>query len=254
MVAAVTLFGILVWMLIQGATLFSPGGLNAQAKGQTLGGVTSHAQLGGNCGACHAAPWSSRTMDDRCLTCHADVATQIQGNSGIHGGLVGAMSSPTCRVCHSDHLGPNGALTANFNHNAFPFKLTGAHIHVACNLCHTNASSLQDLRNTPQDCYSCHASMDKHGGTFGKLCGECHSTTGWADAKFDHTIFPIDHGSNQQTATCTTCHPTNFSSYTCYGCHFHTTANVQSNHEGKSLASLANCIQCHPGGRAAGGG
>jgi hypothetical protein len=251
-VAVVTLLGILVWMLIQGETLFSPGGLNAQAKGTTLGGVTSHAQLGGKCGACHAAPWSSRTMADRCLVCHADVSAQIQGHNGIHGGLVGAMASPTCGVCHSDHRGPNGQLTANFNHDNLPFKLTGAHASVACQLCHVNAASLQDLKNTAQDCYSCHQSVDKHGGAFGKLCDQCHSTTSWLNAKFDHTIFPLNHGSNQQTATCTTCHPTDFSTYTCLGCHFHTTASVQSGHEGQNVAALMDCIKCHPGGRQAG--
>lgn len=252
MAIVVTLLGIVVWMVLQGPALFSPGPLNAQAKTQALGGVTSHAQLAHRCGACHAAPWSSQTMADRCDACHTDVGTQIQGHSGIHGGLVGAMSSPTCGVCHSEHLGPNGALTANFDHNAFPFKLTGAHASVACQLCHTSAASLQDLRNTPQDCYSCHAKVDKHAGTFGKMCGQCHSTTTWANAKFDHTVFPLNHGSNQQAATCTTCHPNGFSTYTCLGCHFHTPASVQSDHEGKSLAALADCIHCHPGGRSAG--
>jgi hypothetical protein len=244
--------GILVWMLIQGQSLFSPGGLNAQAKGQPLGGVSTHAQLGGNCAACHAAPWSSSTMDDRCNACHADVATQLQGNNGLHGGLVGLMSSATCDTCHSEHRGPNGELTANFNHNALTFKLTGAHATVPCQQCHTAARSPQGLANTPQDCYSCHAAVDKHNGTFGKDCGQCHSTTSWANANFDHTVFPIDHGSNQQTATCKTCHPSNFNTYTCYGCHFHTPARVQSDHEGKSLASLSDCIKCHPGGQAAG--
>ncbi len=251
--AAVTLAGILVWMLLQGQTLFSPGGLNAQAKSQTLGGVASHAQLGGGCGACHAAPWSTRTMADRCIACHADVGTQISGKGGIHGGLMAAIGASACSVCHSEHLGPNGALTANFNHNDFPFKLTGAHVNVPCQLCHTTAASLQDLRNTPQDCYSCHAKDDHHNGTFGTDCGACHTTTSWADATFDHTIFPLNHGTNQQASTCTTCHPnSNFSTYTCYGCHFHTTASVLSDHEGQSLASLADCIRCHPGGRSAG--
>ncbi len=188
-------------------------------------------------------------MADRCDACHADVAAQIKGHNGIHGGLVGAMSSPSCGACHSDHLGPNGPLTANFNHNAFPFKLTGKHATTPCQLCHANATSLQALRNTPQDCYSCHANVDKHGGTFGKLCGQCHNTSSWAGATFNHTIFPINHGTNQQASTCKTCHPTNFSTYTCFGCHFHSPASVQSGHEGQSAASLADCIRCHPGGK-----
>jgi hypothetical protein len=250
-VAAILLVGLLAWSLIVGPGLFSPGGLNAAAKTQPLGGVTSHAQIK-DCGACHTAPWSSQTMADKCNACHTDVRTQIQGHSGIHGGLVGAMSSSTCSTCHSDHRGPNGALTANFNHNRYPFKLTGKHASVPCNQCHTQAANLQDLQNTPQDCYSCHAKNDKHGGTFGKSCGQCHSTSTWANAKFDHTVFPVGHGTDKQASTCTTCHPSGFNTYTCYGCHQHTTASVQSDHEGQSLATLATCIRCHPGGRAAG--
>jgi Cytochrome c3 len=251
----VTVVLIFVWILFQGLTPFSPGGLNAQAKGLTLGGVRTHAQLSRNCAACHAAPWSSRTMDDRCLVCHSDVRTQINQNNGVHGGLVRAMSGPTCRVCHSEHRGPRGELTANFNHNAFPFKLTGAHVNVPCQLCHTPARSANGLQNTPTDCYACHAKMDKHHGTFGTDCGACHSTTSWANATFNHTIFPINHGTNQQASTCTTCHPkSNFSTYTCYGCHFHTPARVRADHEGQSLASLTDCIRCHAGGRTAGGG
>jgi hypothetical protein len=251
--AGVAVVGIAIWILIQGGSLFSPGGLNAQAKGQTLGGVQTHAQIGGRCGACHATPWGSQTMDQLCTRCHTDVATQISTNSGIHAGMAGASSFP-CRTCHGEHGGPNGPLSSNFNHNAFPFKLTGAHAHVACDLCHTVARSQQGLANTPQDCYSCHASMDAHKGQFGTDCGACHNTTSWANANFNHTIFPINHGTNQQASTCQTCHPNGFSTYTCYGCHFHTPASVLSDHEGQSLAALADCIKCHAGGQTAGGG
>jgi Doubled CXXCH motif (Paired_CXXCH_1) len=178
LVAGLALAGVLAWMLIVGPNLFSPGPLSSQAKGVTLGGVTSHAQLGRHCGACHTAPWSSRKMAERCLACHADVSAQIQGHNGIHGGMAGAVSSSSCLPCHSEHGGPMGA--------------------------------------------------------------------------FNHAIFPVNHGSDKQAATCLTCHPSGFTTYTCLGCHQHTTASVQSDHEGQSVAALANCIRCHPGGRAAG--
>ena len=44
-------------------------------------------------------------------------------------------------------------------------------------------------------------------GPFGKDCGGCHTAAGWGDATFDHTIFPVDHGRDQQQPTCQTCHP-----------------------------------------------
>ena len=101
--------------------LFSPGELNAQtsadppdatAKAERLGGVTSHAQIGDDCGACHPAPWSSRTMADACLDCHTDIAEEIAAKDGMHGRLKGMQTSPTCAGCHPEHNGPSGSLTA----------------------------------------------------------------------------------------------------------------------------------------------
>ena len=245
--AVVAFVVIMGWTLIRGPVLFSPGGLNAKATTQSLGGVATHAQLAA-CGACHPAPWSSQTMADRCLGCHADVATQMKTNSGFHAQLAGSLSSPTCRGCHTEHHGPNGRLTF-VDHSKFPFKLPGAHASVACNLCHPGAVSVQQFRSAPQTCYGCHAKNDIHHGAMGQRCDQCHSTSSWAGAKFDHAIFPLNHGSDQQTATCQTCHPNGTSTYTCFGCHFHTPASVQSQHEGQSASQLTDCIRCHPGGR-----
>lgn len=329
-VAAVLLVVVIALTLVAGPVLFSPGPLNSQAKAATLNGVASHARLANDCGACHPAPWSSETMADKCLACHASVGDEIKAKKGVHSSLAKAQSSPTCRGCHPEHHGPNGALTsldgatfphdligfslrghqetakgakftcadchpkgyttfdqaicadchaaidarfmsrheaaygkdctachdgsggANIDHSKFPFKLTGKHAGVACDKCHSSAGSLQDFQKTPQDCFACHAKDDKHNGSFGQQCEQCHSAAGWGDATFDHTVFPVDHGSQEQKATCQTCHPTDVSKYTCYGCHRHTMANVQSDHEGRALAQLADCIRCHPGGRGAG--
>lgn len=240
------------WVMLAGAAAFSPGALNSAVSGAPLGGVTNHAQIVG-CEACHSAPWSSQTMADRCEVCHTDVTPQIQGHRGLHGGLISAMSAPKCGACHSEHRGPNGPLTANFDHSRFTFKLIGRHANVPCNSCHTNPGSLQDLRNTPQDCYSCHAKQDRHNGTFGHDCGQCHNPTSWANASFDHSIFPVTHGGNPQ-GLCATCHPTGVTTYTCFGCHRHTPANVLGEHGGRTLAQLQNCIQCHSGGRGGGDG
>jgi hypothetical protein len=249
--AAVAVAIVLAWSMIGGAGLYSAGGLNAMATGASLGGVSSHAELGAKCEACHTPPWSTVTMGDRCMACHADIITQIQGHTGIHGGLLGALSAPTCQTCHSEHRGPNGPLTANFDHNILTFKLLGKHASVPCNKCHTNAGSLQDLRNTPQDCYSCHAKDDNHKGAFGTLCGQCHTPSGWTDATFDHTIFPVNHGSQEQVATCQTCHPNGVTTYTCLGCHRHTASNIASEHE-NGVTAQSNCIPCHRGGRGGG--
>jgi hypothetical protein len=332
--AGLTVVGLLVATLMMGPVLFSPGALSARSKGTTYGGVKSHAQLAADCGACHTAPWSSRTMTGQCLACHTEVAAEVQAKNGVHGPMMGALTSPTCRGCHPDHGGAQGVVTvtdaasfphdltpyslrghrhkanggsftcvdchpkdlahfdqatcagchttidaafmtrhaaqfgpgclvchdgsgndaANFDHNKLPFKLTGKHAGVACDKCHTNTGSRQGLQNTPQDCNSCHAKNDTHQGRFGQQCGQCHTADGWANATFNHTIFPVNHGSRELKATCQTCHPIDVTTYTCFGCHTHTPANAVSGHEGRSLQQLTDCIRCHPGGRTEGGG
>lgn len=237
---------IVAWVLFGGAGMFSTGELNAAVRGPALGGVTSHAALGADCGACHTAPWDERTMADRCMACHRDVDTQVRGRTGLHGGMVGGTRSRTCRPCHFEHRGPNGALTVDFDHDKVPFRLLGKHASVPCGECHKSPG---DLRDTPQDCYACHAKDDDHNGGFGRQCEQCHKPTDWADATFDHTIFPVTHGREERVATCATCHPNGTTTYTCFGCHEHTPGNVLREHDGRSLASIANCIECHVGGR-----
>jgi hypothetical protein len=321
---------VLAWSLGAGLSLFSPGALNAQAKGTALGGVTTHAQLARRCGACHTAPWSSGTMAGKCLVCHQAVAQEISGKSGVHANMGGTAAAADCQGCHPEHRGAAGALTAldaanfkhdltgfslqshkrtaqgrafacadchtkgllsfdqaictqchqqmdtafmsrhvasfgsdclachdgsgglgkNFDHSKTGFPLTGTHAKVPCGKCHTSATSSGGFKNTPADCYSCHAKDDAHNGTYGHDCGSCHTTTAWKPASFDHSVFPIDHGNQGATTPCQTCHPNGTSTYTCFGCHAHTQSNVVGQHEGQSLSQLTDCIRCHPQGRA----
>ena len=340
-VAVVVLLGAGAVTHLVGPGLFSPGELSAQtsadppdgtAKAERLGDVTSHAQTGDDCGACHPAPWSARTMGDACLDCHTDIATEIAAKDGLHGRLKGTQTSPTCAACHPEHNGPSGSLTAldeasfrsahdmtgfslkshretesggsfacadchpkdwapfdqaicadchagidaafvkeheaafgrecltchdgtgaiTVDHDKFAFKLTGEHAGVACNACHKDARSLQDYKDAPQDCYACHAEDDEHDGAYGRDCGACHTAAAWDEVTFDHKVFPLDHGSEERKVTCETCHPSGMDSYTCYGCHEHTEANMLARHEGRSLAELEDCVRCHEGGRTKG--
>jgi hypothetical protein len=193
------------------------------------------------CADCH--PKDVMTFDQAvCAECHAATdAAFMSRHEAAYG--------KDCLPCH-DGSGRDGA---NFDHSKTAFELTGKHADVECVKCHTEARSRQGIQNTPQDCYSCHAKDDEHDGAYGRRCEDCHTAADWGEATFDHAVFPLDHGSEERKATCRTCHPTDTKSYTCYGCHEHTTANVLNQHEGKSLAELADCIECHPGGREAEG-
>ena len=233
--------------VLLGPRLFSPGSLNSQAKAAPLGGVTNHAALGNHCGACHTAPWSSQTMADRCVACHADVGSQISGRTGLHG-TVATMRSAPCGSCHPDHNGPNGALTslsvAGFPHSATGFALTGKHATLPCRSCHTGGT----FQNAPTDCNSCHA---KKTSTRARSAPDAAGATTpeLGRRQLQPRIFPVDHGTDQQQSTCQTCHPNGTSTYTCFGCHFHTPQNVVGQHEGQSAAALADCIRCHAGAK-----
>lgn len=124
--ALLTVLLIGVAAVATGNGIFAPGPLNGD-RGDMLGGVTSHADLGGSCDACHAQAWSPDRMADRCLThqpnafsncrqCHTTVAWKPADLSATHsfpmdhrnaGGVctrchVGSWAVYTCSKCHSD--------------------------------------------------------------------------------------------------------------------------------------------------------
>jgi hypothetical protein len=188
------------------------------------------------CAQCHPRGLASFEQAT-CTGCHRRLNPAFMGT---HVASFGAR----CLSCHDG----SGRFGSDFDHSKLKFKLVGAHASVACSKCHPNMSSLAAMRATPQDCRSCHARSDVHKGAFGTQCGQCHTPVSWLNASFDHSVFPLDHGADQQRATCATCHPKGLSTYTCFGCHAHTPANIMGSHEGRSAAQLANCIECHRGG------
>ena len=323
--ALITALIIAGYVYARGGLLFNPGPLNAQS-GRVLGGVTSHADVGGNCESCHTAPWESETMADRCVVCHTDIAVELQNVGTMHGAILNNNRELTCRNCHPEHRGPTAQLlfmedttfphelvgfslnghqqtaagdaficddchqgdittfTADscyqchhqmdtefsiphlqtfgpgclachdgvdhygddFDHNQFICQLTGKHAEVSCAGCHQKAHTIPELQSTPQDCFSCHSQDEPHEGQFGTDCAACHTTNVWTPAQFNgqHT-FPLNHGGG---ATCATCHPARFTTYTCYGCHEHEEAEVIERHLDKEINNFQNCMECHPTG------
>jgi hypothetical protein len=310
--ALVTVLAIAGYTYARGGLLYNPGPLNAQS-GSSLGGVTSHAEIGGECQACHTAPWESATMADRCIVCHAEIAAQLTDIASLHGALMQDNPSLTCRHCHSEHRGANAPLTVldsdDFPHDATGFSLLGAHAEVSCEACHLN----RQFTGTPMNCHACHQQDDEHAGQFGTDCAACHNPSAWSDASFDHNLsafpltgsharltceqchsagqfeglptacanchgepdfhaglfgtdcaachnttswtpaefngqhtFPLDHGGG---ATCATCHPSSFTTYTCYGCHEHEEADVRSEHLDEGISNFQNCMECHLNGQ-----
>lgn len=147
--------------------------------------LTAHQrQADGSPFACHLCHANGYTTFDQtiCSTCHQQIdAKFVQSHLQAYGEV--------CLACH-DGIDTYGH---NFDHGKMTFKLTGKHTALDCGACHTGARSINDLKTTPQECYSCHARDDAHQGQFGTDCGTCHATDAWLPASFDHSVtkFPL---------------------------------------------------------------
>jgi hypothetical protein len=188
-----------------------------------------------DCKSCHVNNTFKGTPTS-CSSCHAEPK--------VHAGKFGT----DCAKCHTPaewHTASLPGVLAGgaFDHDKTSFPLTGKHKAVDCKSCHVNNT----FKGTSTACSSCHAEPKVHMSKFGTDCAKCHTTASFAGATFKHT-FPINHG-NRRGNECTVCHAgkDNFKTYTCYGCHEHTPANVQRRH--KNVANLDNCAKCHKGGR-----
>lgn len=296
----------LAW-LVGGGGMFSPGPLSAQGRrGVTLGGVTSHAALGGGCAACHASPLDARGMAGRCLDCHTDVQAQLASPDTLHGAL---SDGAACLGCHTEHEGATATLTAmdlatfphdtlgftlaahqqtsdgrafgcvdchtalaasprpanayafdratcvdchteyqaefvvshvaafgtgclgchdgvdrysGFDHGALAVPLDGKHAEAPCASCHGAAREPAGFDGLATTCVGCHRAADIHQGAYGADCASCHSSAGWEQVTFDHSLTAFPLTGAHTTAPCASCHAGHLYAGTpsdCAACH-----------------------------------
>ncbi len=171
-----------------------------------------------DCFECHQQT-TFAGLTKTCTPCHQDA----------HNGAFGFK----CEVCHN----AQSWQTRIFDHNLTTFRLTGRHVGLDCEACHTTSG----FRGTPKDCYACHQ-KDSPPNHFGPNCETCHSTSTWKGAVFVHT-FPIDRGPHQRT-DCQDCHTVkdNFKEFSCIsgGCHPKAKTDQKHQKEGVSTASTAH--------------
>ncbi|HYA78770.1 MAG TPA: hypothetical protein VED65_00410 [Candidatus Bathyarchaeia archaeon] len=167
--------------------------------------------LSTQCDSCHLKDWQNTTNPP-----HASAGP--------------AFASSNCQGCHNF----DNWLNANFNHSSTGFPLTAGHANVACSSCHINNN--YNLQIAPTDCGNagCHlitwqqTNSPPHataGPAFGVAnCSQCHNTTSWNNATFDHstTGFPLTGA--HATTPCALCHTNNNYNLSsantgCYGCH-----------------------------------
>lgn len=131
-----------------------------------------HAPL--KCASCHKNDRFQQTPT-ACVACHRADDT--------HKGRYG----DKCESCHVDRDWK--ALV--FDHDRDTrYPLRGKHRALRCDSCHTGHLYRDKLQG---DCAACHRKDDKHKGTLGAACGDCHGENSWKVARFDHakTRFPL---------------------------------------------------------------
>jgi hypothetical protein len=236
-----------------GGLMYNPGPLNAQS-GEMLGGVTSHAEIGGNCKACHTAPWESAKMEDRCVDCHGTIAVQMQSVASLHGSMLGNNPGLRCRHCHPEHRGADAPLTelgnAVFPHEAVGFSLNGHRFTSArepfvCSDCHGDDITRFDL----SVCETCHREMNNvfmiaHTLSFGSTCLDCHDGVDRLGKNFNHNTFSFKLTGRHVGLPCVKCHidargygDFEVTLQDCYSCHFN-----DEPHQGRFGFS---CVDCH---------
>jgi hypothetical protein len=213
-------------------------------------------QFAGDCAACHAATgWKDVTFDHArtgfaldgghakptCAACHANgryVATPktcigCHARDDQHRGSFGT----NCASCHAT----KAWLPASFDH-ARSYPLTGAHLSVTCQKCHVGGV----YKGTPKTCAACHTKPASHGSAYGTSCASCHATKAWLPASFSGPhAFPRNHG--DAGGTCSTCHPSSWTSYSCARCH--SDSSMTQRHREVSRFSLTTCASCHQTGK-----
>jgi hypothetical protein len=189
------------------------------------------------CNQCHKSGFAGTPT--ACYSCHQqDFAGTTQPNH-VAGGF-----PSECLTCHTT----SAWSPASFDHSRTHFALTGAHASVTCDKCHASGYA-----GTSTACYSCHAtnfvSASDPNHVQNKLsheCEQCHTTTAWSPASFDHstTSFPLT-GAHQAVA-CAKCHATGYAGTptTCYSCHKGDFADVKDpNHVTDAFDH--DCLRCH---------
>jgi nitrate/TMAO reductase-like tetraheme cytochrome c subunit len=199
-------------------------------------------------GAHRAAPCASCHVNNiyaglhqNCIDCHR---TDFNGAANPNHGA--GNFSTTCSTCHS----MNAWSPASFDHSATKFPLTGKHLTLQCQDCHTNGNYQLVYSN----CYQCHqndfnqtTNPNHAAGNFSHQCETCHSTTSWSSSTFDHSTTKFTLTGAHVATPCVSCHVSNNYrlSYTnCYMCHqadFQKPTNP--NHVAGSFAQT--CNQCH---------
>src|SRR5208337_950425 len=216
------------------------------------------------CDECHkqAATGMFLGLPTACDSCH--LKDWQNTTNPPHASAGAAFASSNCQGCHFF----DSWLGAKFDHSKTGFLLTAGHANVPCASCHINNN--YNLQIAPTDCGNsgCHLSTWQQtnnpvhstaGSTFAASnCANCHTTAGWDEASFNHSLtgFALVGTHMSPTPTpCVSCHINNnytLSSTDCMSCHTADWNSTQTiggsvpNHISAGFPSTASaCSTCH---------
>ncbi|MEO8332328.1 MAG: cytochrome c3 family protein [Gallionella sp.] len=202
--------------------------------------ISGHAKLEAKCEECHVK-FNKAAQSKLCKDCHKEVGADVQNRKGFHGRL----EEKPCRECHTDHKGRGAKIvlldTNKFDHEKTDFPLHGTHQKqdkVKCKDCHKQGKKYSEA---PSACIGCHLKDDKHKGSLGKECTNCHTETNWKEAKFDHSKTKFALKGKHVDVKCKKCHaetPTKYkgASMECVSCH-----RKDDKHKGNYGKKCENC-------------
>jgi hypothetical protein len=249
--------------------------------------------MGSDCERCHSEKnWKEvvfnhnkteykllgRHADTKCVKCHLDdkyKETPKQCNTchkkdDQHKGSLGSK----CDDCHVERNWKE----ILFDHDKkSTYHLLFKHKQAKCSGCHLN----DKYKDTTRQCNACHQKDDKHKGSLGAKCDECHTEMNWTDGRFDHdkkSTYPllfkhkqvkcegchkVDSLRGKLKTACIACHQKNDTHKGSYGqkcetCHIERDwKEIVFDHDRQTKSRLlgkhkqAKCLACHKNGRLA---
>jgi hypothetical protein len=200
--------------------------------------IQGHAKYESDCSNCHKQ-FDKSAQSSLCKDCHKEIKKDIDEKRGYHGLM---KEGKECKECHTEHRGRDARIaklnTVDFDHAVTGFELKGGHLKekVLCKDCHFPQKK---YRQAPTKCVSCHEKADKHKGSLGKECANCHEEKDWKTTHFDHskTHFPLQ--GKHVEVKCKGCHINDKfkdEPLQCSGCH-----KKDDKHKGSFGSKCENC-------------
>ena len=201
--------------------------------------VRAHVDLEDECSNCHNL-FDQSAQQQLCLDCHELIAEDLTKKEGFHA-LNPEIQESECKQCHTEHKGRDadivGLQADLFQHDYTDLPLKGRHQGLSCEGCHSEELKYSEA---PTECRACHESEDAHRGNLGEACGDCHDSSDWGAAQFDHSSTDFELIGKHQDAACNGCHRDQSYEETaslCIDCH-----RLDDKHGG---ARGDECESCH---------